>query len=258
MNVLRTSCWVLATIALAANARADSLGDTFARGNQAFARGDYAAAVEEYETLVQAGVDDPDVSFNLASAYGAAGRYGQAIRHFEHALSLAPRDAAARTGLAAARDALGRRQALETGEAVVANRPPLIEALFSPFTASALAIVLLLSAALASTFGFGLLYARSEATRLASGIGAALGSALLLFTSLGLYVKTYAGEDGVRAIVVSERAPLRDGPDERARLAAEVPEGTQVHILAREASYVHVRAGKGREGYMRAIDVGEI
>jgi tetratricopeptide (TPR) repeat protein len=242
----------------AATAHAEStLADTFERGNRAFARGDHAAAVEAYQTLLESGVDDPDVSFNLASAHGALGHYGQAIRYFAHTLTLRPSDDAARAGEKRAREALGQRQALESGEAIVAERPPLGEALFGRLTSDALAIVLLAGIWLFCAVAAALFYVRAEALRLSLGIAAALSLAVSLAAGLGLSVKTDRDSEGARAIVLSEHAALREGPDELARLSRELPEGTSVHVMSREGAYARVRVGE-REGYMRAADVGEI
>jgi tetratricopeptide (TPR) repeat protein len=246
-------CMLVTTQALAEN----SLAQTFERGNRAFARGDYAASVEAYQTLIEAGVDDPDVSFNLASAHGALGHYGQAIRYFAHTLTLRPSDEAARAGEKRARDALGQRQALESGEAIVADRPPIGEALFGGITSDALAIVLLVGIWLFCAAAAALVYVRAEALRLSLGIATALSLAVTLAAGLGLSVKTDRDSEGARAVVLIEHAALREGPDELARLSRELPEGTSVRVLSREGGYARVRVGE-REGYMRAADVGEI
>jgi hypothetical protein len=235
----------------------DSLAATFARGNAAFAHGDYASAIAAYETLVEAGIDDADVSFNLASAHGSLGQYGQAIRYFERTLRLRPGEDAARAGLKRARDALGQRQALETGEAIVAERPPLTEALFGALTVDALALWLLVSAWLAAAAAVALLYVRAEGLRLSLGIFVTLTTVLSLVAGLGLSVRADFKGDGARAIVVHEHAPVREGPDEGARLWRELPEGSAVRVLKREGSFVRIRTGE-HEGYMHVADVGEI
>ncbi len=242
----------------ASGARADSLAEAFARGNAAFARGAYDNAVREYEALVDAGVDDPDVAFNLASAYGALGRYGPAIRYFERTLRLAPRDAAAREGLRVAREALGERQAQAQGEAIIQDRPPLSEAIFSAFSADDLALSLLASIWLGAVLWLGLPRIRTEALRLGCGIGAALAFALAFGSALGLGAKADWGREGERAVILREGVAIREGPDDRARLAAELAEGEHVRVLAREGRYARILARGERAGYVLGSDVGEL
>jgi tetratricopeptide (TPR) repeat protein len=236
---------------------ADSLEGAFTRGNRAFGRGDFASAVEAYTTLVDAGVDDADVSFNLASAHGALGHYGEAIRYFSRTLRLRPSDDAAQAGLKKAREALGQRQALETGEAIVTSRPPLTEAVFAGLTTDALAIALLAALLACSLCAGLLLYVKAEGVRLSLGIGTTLALVVSAGATLGLLVKFDWNEPGTRAVVLHDRAALREGPDEMARLARELPEGSSVRILGREAGFMHVRLGE-REGYLLPTDVGEI
>lgn len=240
------------------SARGDSLGDVFMRGNAAYARGDHAAAQTEYEALVEAGIDDPDVSFNLASSYGTQGRYGQAIRYFERTLKLSPRDAEARAGLKLAREALGERQAQASGEAIVLDRPPLSEAVFSYFSADALAVLLLLTIWLGSALLIALPRVRIEGARLAIGIASAVAFALALVSALGVGAKADWGSAGARAVIVRESAPLREGPDERARLVGELVEGESVRVLSHEGRFARVLARGEREAYVLSADIGEI
>ena len=241
----------------AADARADSLSDVFARGNAAHARGDYAAAAREYEALVESGIDDPDVCFDLASAYGALGKYGQAIRYFQRALRLAPGDDGAREGLRLARQALGERQAQARGEAIVVDRPPLTEALFAAFTSDGLAIALLVSIWLATALFLVLPSLRAEALRLGVGIASALALALAVFSALGVGAKADWGRAGQRAVVLREGVAMREGPDDAARLTGELAEGEGVRVLARSGSYARVVARGEQTGYVRSEDVGE-
>jgi tetratricopeptide (TPR) repeat protein len=252
--------WVLmlGVSVLALTARADSLAETFERGNTAFARGDYEAAISAYETLREAGVDDPDVSFNLAAAHARLGRYGRAMQFLEHTLALTPRDSEASLSLSRARQALGQRQASASGEAIVATRPPLVEAIFAKVTAGELAATLLLSAWALVICLWSLRWLKREAERLAVGIAAALSALFALAGGIGLGAKTDWGTEGSRALVVNEAAAVRDGPDEHATLREELPEGTRVRTLGRVRDFVRVETPSGAHAYMRATDVGEI
>jgi tetratricopeptide (TPR) repeat protein len=243
---------------LAAPVRADSLPEIYARGNAAYARGDYGSAIKEYETLEESGVSDADVSYNLACAYASAGKYGPAIRFFERALRRSPGDDDAERGLKLARDLLGERQAKERGEAIVAERPPLSRALFAAVSEDALALTLLASSVLGSLTLLALLAARAEALRLGLGIAGAFFALLAGVSAFGVGAKTDFGAEGRRAVVLVDRAPLREGPDPNARLAAELSEGESVRVLAQEGPFAHVRLSRGSEGFVPRSAVGEI
>ena len=104
--------WVLP----ASPAAAQRTASIFEAANQAYYQGDYATAAEGYRLLVESGIDDPDVAFNLATSYAQLGQYGRAIRWYERTLRLAPGDDEAEHNLAEVRRALGQRQAEAQGE----------------------------------------------------------------------------------------------------------------------------------------------
>jgi tetratricopeptide (TPR) repeat protein len=245
----------LAGPALGAGQRAE---DLFARANEAYFQGRYDEAAQGYRTLLESGIDDPDVHFNLATAYARQERFGRAILHFERTLAREPGDEAAQEGLAAAHDALGRERAEAEGDATVASDPPLGEALVRPLSVDLLAWLLLLFDGLF----FGLLLVRSmlrnEAGRLGTGIAAPVALGLCVLAGGGLAIKTGAFSEGRPAIVLTDRAAIREGPDPRADLRAEAREGERGRIVGRSEDYVRVRFGAGRRGWMDASDIDAI
>jgi hypothetical protein len=173
-------------------------------------------------------------------------------------LRLRPRDAEARVGLRAARDALGEKQAQASGEAIVVDRPPLTEAVFSYLSSDTLAVLLLVSIWLASGLLIALPYVKLEGARLGIGIASALLLSLAVVSALGVGAKADWGRAGKRAVIVQETAAIREGPDDRARLLGELVEGEPVRVLGREGGFARVLARGGREAYVRSSELGEI
>jgi tetratricopeptide (TPR) repeat protein len=83
-------------------------------GNRAFAERRWADAVRHYEEAQQDGFD-PDVLFNLGTAYAKCGDVGRAVLSYERARLLAPRDAGVREALAVLRRASGLEEDLDRG-----------------------------------------------------------------------------------------------------------------------------------------------
>ncbi len=243
---------------LPGRASAETLKEIFARANHASFSGHYDAAIADYHRLLDAGVDDPDVCFDLATAYARQGHYGRAILYFERALRLRPGDDGAEKGLAAAQAALGRRRAEAQGEATVAVRPPLSRALVRPFSESTLAWLVL---AFDAVF-FGVLIARrsvrGESTRLGLGIAAPLTGLLLVLAIFGLAVKSGFFAQGAPGIVLEEHTMLREGPDSAARTRGEALEGERARILEHEGNWLRVQVGPDRQGWVHQGDVGAI
>lgn len=230
----------------------------FTSANQAYFRGDWAAAARQYEALGKAGVEDPDVYFNLATAHARAGALGKAVLYFERGLKLRPGDGAAEKGLSTAINALGKKRAETAGEATVRTRPPISEALVRPFSEALLAWLVL---AFDLAF-FGVLIAlraaQKEAARVGLSIAGVLLGLLLLVSSGGLLVKLEAFKEGRPGIVLREQAPLREGPDPRAGERAKAYEGQPARLLERDGDFVRVKLPDNAEGWIQQSDIGAI
>ncbi len=72
---------------------------TFTQATQAYEAGDFAKAAQLYEQIVNEGVVDPALFYNLGNAWYRSGNLPQAIANYERALQLAPRFESARMNL---------------------------------------------------------------------------------------------------------------------------------------------------------------
>jgi hypothetical protein len=243
---------------LSSTARAQDLEAIFQRGNAAYFQGDYAGAVRDYGLLVEAGVEDPDVSFNLATAHGRMGNYGHAIRWYERALRLRPGDEGAADGLRLTTDAIGQRHAEAAGEATLETEPPLGESLVRPLSQNGLAWLVLALDVLFFGLFIAIRFVRAEAGRLGLGIAIPIVGAVFLLSAMGLALKTGILVEGRPAVIVAREPMLREGPDPRAVSRQPVHEGERARILDRDGTWVRVKVGGGREGWMEAGEVGAI
>ncbi len=239
-----------------ASASADSLEDIFERGNAAYFRGDYDAAAADYRRLVELGVVDPDVCFNLATAEARRGRYGAAAQFYERTLWLRPGDSDAHDGLDAARAALGRRLAEQMGEGEVDTAPPLSEALYGGIGRTSLAVVTVLAETLFCFALLGLLFVKRESLRLALGIAAPLLAIVALASGTGWALRAGVLEEGAPAVVVEATVPLREGPDAHAQVRHQAREGQRAWVLEQERSWSRVRVPDVGEGWVANDHVG--
>jgi len=245
---------VLATAAPTA-VMAQDMGVLWSHGTEAWLAGDRATAIRAWEQLREAGIRDPDLEYNLGTAYGETGQLGRAVWHFETALSLRPGDEDAQVGLHAARTAIGRRLAQREGEATVQTRPPMGEALVAPFSERLLAG---LAVALDTLF-FALLvirrYTKGESVRIGLAVAAPLVALLLCADLWGLGVKRGAFERGRTAIVLDD-ASLSEGPDPRARTRSAATEGERARVLDAEGDFLRLELGGDRHGWTTKDHVG--
>lgn len=244
-------------LALTGAAQAQDMNALFTRGAEAWMAGDRATAVRAWEQLREAGVRDPDLEYDLGTAYAETGHLGRAVWHFETALALRPGNEDAQAGLDTARTAIGRRLAQVAGEATVQTRPPMGEALLTPFSERGLAW----SAITLNALFFLILavrrFARRETLRVGLAVAAPLVALLLVACLWGVGVKRGLFERGQTGIVL-EDAPLSEGPDPRAATRGEVQEGERARILGTEGGFVRLSLGGDRQGWVGQDHVGSL
>lgn len=238
-------------VALSSTQRMDTV---FRSANRAYFEGDTRQAIELYGVLLEAGVRDPDVYFNLGVSYARAGQYGRAILHFERAARLRPSDRGAQEGAAMARAALVERDATPVSDILDAGSDGL-GAVVRPISEPFLAIGLL--AANAILFGSLLLrrVVRAEPLRLALGVSASLAIVVLTGMAAGLSAKRELFEEGRLGIVTSREASILEGPHPSAGSRGRAREGERARLFERDESYVRVELDGGRQGWMAQSSV---
>ena len=236
----------------------DRLDEIFERGNEAFLEGNYEAAVAEYQRLIDLGIEDPDVHYNLGLSHVRSDRLGHAILAFERALHLDTASEDVRTALASTRTLLARRQADRDGEATVRSDTSILEAAFRSASLDGLAVTALVTWNI--TFLCLLVWRRGrrEGLRLSAATVATLAGLLAAGSLLGTTVKGGLLSDGADAIYVASGGTLREGPDHRTAAQGTVQEGERCILLRTQGDYREVRCSSGNEGWCPADEVAPI
>ncbi len=249
---------LLAAIALlgaaAPPAPSPTADQLFARGNEAYSRGDYAGSAEAYRRIVDSGIRNSRVYFNLGNACFRLNRIGEAILYYEKALKLDPGDEEARENL--------RYANLRIRDRIPADDLPLLlqllvrvrdlvrlELMFRLFAG-----LYLLSMAVMAGWILG------SRKRWGPPAGAAALVLLLLAFSAGawMFLQGRARTGGGEAIVLAEKVEVLSGPGTENTLLASIHEGTKVRIHNRRDSWVQVTLPDGRAGWMRGETLGLI
>jgi tetratricopeptide (TPR) repeat protein len=255
--VRRTAAALVVAAALVAltapRARADVIDEAWRRGNDAYFRGDYAAAQAAYEQIDRQGVLSADLYYNLGVVYFRQGNLGRAVWSFERAVNLAPDDEDAKFNLAQARK-LAERRVRDRIEG--AERDPAWIRVVTFLTASEqtwLFLVLYLTC-------FVLLFLRRrarEASRAALGASAALVG--FAATLAGVVLMGRVMLDRIPfAVVLPDVVSVKEGADPNYRTSFAVHAGLRVRLLERDQDWVRIRLSNGLEGWVRDQDVGPL
>lgn len=240
MNALLLGLFLLAQ-PVSAQDQAD-----FAAANEKALAGDTDGAVALYQSLIERGLRNEDVLFNLGTVQAQAGRLVEATVAFERALRLAPRDAGVRENLERV------RRKLRGGEAVTPLEQPAeaVEPWVSwvPSRWAQLGYV----AAWAAFFSAWFLRRRRREpgpARLSAGL-----QALALTLGLGLGA-ALIGQEWVRldarAVVLEDHA-LFEGPDPRFPEAGRALAGSRARVLGQDGAWSKVQSEEGHTGWIEA------
>lgn len=254
-NTVRAVLLAAALMLVPLVARADLASEVFSRGNEAYWKANYPAAIEAYEQVRSLGVVHEDLYFNLGNAYYRAGQLGPAILNYERALKLDPQQEDVLYNLKTART-LSSRRAHDRIEG--ADRDPLWIRVVSTFTVSTttwifVALYLGCFAAL-----FALRFMSPGLAR--AGLGA-VTVLLVVATVLSgglLGARAYLEERVVMGVVLPDALAVKDGPDPNYRTAFEVHAGLKVQLLERDQDWVRIRLANGLDGWAREKDVGRL
>ena len=100
---------VLVALAVVPWAGVQAQEELFLQGNAHYQEGDYGAAVEAYQAVVDAGLESAEIYYNLGNAHFRAGSPQRAVLNYERALRLDPANEDAAANLAFVRQRLADR-----------------------------------------------------------------------------------------------------------------------------------------------------
>lgn len=222
---ITVGCLLLLTSSLAL-AQGVSPTEAMSVGNQSYEAGQYAEAVEIYESIVAAGVQNSALYYNLGNAYFKQGDLGRAILNYRRAQSLAPRDADVAANLSVARSQTLDK--LEADEGPLTNLVQVAEEWLTLSEASMLALFLWV---LASLFAIvAILSVRLR--RISLWIMALLG-VLLLMGLFSMANRYYVQQTSPPAVIVAQEVDVTSGPGTGQQYLVEfsLHTGAEVRLL---------------------------
>lgn len=258
VNALAILGVVAALVSLGTSASA-GLQETFDRGNEAFWTGEFEQASEAYEELIELGVRDVDVFYNLGTSYARGGRLGKAVLNFERALALDPGHTEAEENLRMVREAMARRRTAAGEDADLTPPRSFWMNLIARVTSAQVVIPFLVCwVGLFLVLG-GRRLIRSEVARLTLMILSMIfGAGSAGFGALVVSKVIYDGQVQEAIAVEEDGATLREGPGGRFSRVVSVREGERLRVLDREGDWLHMREASGREGWGQTEEFGEI
>jgi tetratricopeptide (TPR) repeat protein len=240
--------WILAFLLLAlflSSLQAGENGlweEVFFKANQAYKEGRFQEAVEGYNKLIQDGLENGHLYFNLGNAYFRLNNLGQAIANYERARILMPRDPDLRFNLGHARG-----QTLDA----ISETEGLVGMVFFWLGALNLAELLWAFAIVNLAFWITLLirlYNRFEWTYYVALFTLALW--IVIGASCGM--KWYQTKKDDRAVVLPEEVNVLAGPEKGDTVLFKLHEGTIVRHERSEDGWSLIHFSEKKRGWVKS------
>jgi hypothetical protein len=196
-------------------------------GNDSYESGDFGRAIDIYQAIAAAGIEDSSLYFNLGNSYFKQGDVGRAILNYRRAFRLNPRDADIKTNLAIARlQTLDRLDASEG--AGLSNLVQTIEEWLTLREAAMLALLLWLLTTFLMTVAIV-----SESMRKYSLWAAAFFSLFLVAGLASMANRTYTEAQSPGGVVVTSEVDVTSGPGTAEQYVVEfnLHAGAEVSVI---------------------------
>lgn len=242
---------ILLLLATALNAAAQTPQQLMQRGNDAYAKGDFVAAAQAYNAVLDAGYESADLYYNLGNVYYRQEEYGLSILNYERALRLKPnfRDAKQNLDLA---DSKTEDQIAALPEIFLAQWAHSVVAWFSPTGWRICTLILL---ALLGTAVVLFLLSRDYAWRKGALIGGIVTLVFLLLCIACTISASVRYNRHNQAIVTAPMAVVKSSPEENSIDKLVLHEGTKVNIEETLGEWHKIQIADGNNGWLQTDEV---
>ena len=226
--------------------------EVWTQANRAYQEGRFPEAVKLYEALVEEGVKNGKLHFNLGNAYYKTGQLGKAILHYSRARRYLPGDEDIATNLAIANQNRVDPQIDEENEAVMRSLDRLAHSI-NYILVFYLALGLLCLGGLSSVVLIMRPHARKWVGYLMV-IGVVIG---IFFMGLAFLQHKHLTRDDM-AVVIAREVDVLSGPSTTESVSFTIHEGIGCRILDKTEGWVRIRLANGYNGWVRRGDIAVI
>lgn len=209
---------------------------------------DYSGALEQYRTLILAGLKNGELYYNLGNCYFKLGMLGKAILSYRLAELYRPRDQDLKTNLAYAREMT--RDKIESRQ--LSSFVGEFCFWYSKLNVRELLLLFLIINALCWICALIRLWSRNEYWRYLF-LGT-LAAAAVLAVSLGF--KLYQWHYSADAVVITREVSVRAGNGIHNTVLFQLHDGVECRIVEQEQDWVKIELADGKRGWIEARWLG--
>lgn len=228
-----------------------STEELFSHSNLAYMDGRYEEAIKGYTKMINKGLINPDVYYNLANAYVKTGKGGYALLYYEKSLELVPGNEDVKYNLSLVKEELSLSE-----PSIDASAPWEGIAGIISFARSA-NLTIFFYIALFVAFTAAILSPEESRRIKIRKAGTAFTIATLIFAAIASY-ELYRQESLNKGIIIANRAELYEVPLEQGSPELGINEGVKVTILGADNRWFKVSTPDGLVGWIKIDTVSVI
>jgi tetratricopeptide (TPR) repeat protein len=239
--------------AFAQDTKSNDPNQLFYTGNHYYQTQDYIKAVEEYVKLLDTGIENGNLYYNIGNGFLKLGKVGYAILCYEKARRLMPNDSDLKANLAYARSLIDEAASEDTHKNIIVR---LVRKAYSDLSLSSIAeltltlyLVLVLILAL---FIFNPIVGRKFGF-IAVLLGLALG-----FNALAFGIRYYGEVVLKHGVIVQRTADAKYEPIDKSTTFYTLREGNGVIVLSTKEGWRQIRRFDGKTGWIKKEAAEEI
>jgi tetratricopeptide (TPR) repeat protein len=225
-----------------ASADVESAQVIFEKGNKSYEEGNFAEAVQHYDEILNLGVRNFKVFYNLGNSYFRQNHLGKAIVNYRRALLLEPRDEDAQANLSFAK--LFTLDKIE--EQKISPFSNLLQWFLSLLSADEFALLASFSYTLAMAFGILMIFKKS---RRYLRFAFLVFMICLAFFGSSLFAKIHFDSLKYGVVVVPE-AQVRSGPGDDYILQFTGHEGLEFRVEEKSEEWYRISLPNGIRGWI--------
>jgi hypothetical protein len=221
----------------------DDFADTMLQANNAYQNSDYSTSIALYEELVDGGIRDANVYFNLGNAYYENGQLGLALLNYRRAQQINPRDVDIGVNIALVRS---ERLDLQQGGANWLNTVAMTTR--SSFTLSELSWTVFFLWLL--FFGLVVAWIIRASLRKRLRWLLVIGAACLLIGLAFLTTRMYVIQNRPGAVVIASSTQVMSGPGDEYLSLFPIFSAAEIRILELHEDWMRFTLPDGRQGWI--------
>lgn len=216
--------------------------------NKLFLSSDYKGAIAKYNEVVKTAVDDPDLFFNLGTAYLYSGEYGKAIYWYYRTMLLTGTSEDIEKNLKIA------YKGLEEEGIVFGGSDSILFDLLSRYYHPIITIILII---LVNILFFILILRRFLPIRGNVKIFINILVIFVILLSTFVSLRIYLFYFQTRGIVIEKSIEVKEGPSDAYKTLNKIDEGSIVRILEKYDNYLRIKSADGKvKGWVILDNIG--